>query len=356
MRTHATVYLIAFLVGSLPGSLPATAGLAPAPDAFLDQPIPVKALKINPDNSTWLQFNTYAEQVAKIKETVPKPIILPDGVVDFVTSIDKGYFTTCGFGMMFGSITNVPTNRNFLNAACPRLEMAWSYNSTRNAIVLDFPWRRDDSRSSAELLDVLEHTAVLQADESSSSGTYSAGLNQRYFWEHHQLDPDDKWRIAFDALLSKPENATSAWKVRLADDLRRDYGLPTLVANLLTGRMQDEHDTEHILIVNSQPEFSNPGPVGSISYYIFDTKGKFEQGGLCSIGYRCMDASVWLDPAGRQLTLRVFNNGSYQIDEKFALTKKGLIIGDVLDNGGSPMTGYQLMGTCYGLPLAHVPN
>jgi hypothetical protein len=69
-----------------------------------------------------------------------------------------------------------------------------------------------------------------------------------------------------------------------------------------------------------------------------------------------MDESVWLDPAGKQFTLRVFNNGSYQIDEKFALTKKGLVVGDIIDNTGTPMTGYRLVGTCYGLPLVHVPN
>jgi len=61
-------------------------------------------------------------------------------------------------------------------------------------------------------------------------------------------------------------------------------GFPLLVTNLLTGKMKDEHGTEHVLIVNSQPEMMNPGPVGSISYYVFDFQGKFEQGGLCSIG------------------------------------------------------------------------
>ncbi len=352
MRIQAAFYLVAFLVIS-----PTRADLAPAPDAFLDHAIPSTALRTNPNNSTSLQFKTYGEQLAKLKATIPKPITLPDGVLDFVTGIDKGYFCTCEFGMIFvGVLKELPTNRNFLDAACPRLEMAWSYDPTRDAIVLDFPWRRDDSRTSAELVDVLEHTAVLSTEEVFASGAFKAEPIQRYFWDHHQLDPNDKWRIAFDALLSKPENVSSAWKVRLSDDLRRDFGIPSLVENLLTAKMKDEHGTEHFLIVNSQPEILNPGPVGSISYYVFDLQGKFEQGGLCSIGYRCMDASVWLDRAGKQLILRVFNNGSYQLDEKFLLTGKGLIIGDVIDNTGTPMTGYRLVGTCYGLPLVHVSN
>jgi len=343
-------------------SVPVRAGQSPAPDAFLDQPIPSTSLSLNPNNSTWLQFKTYAEQVAKVRATLPKQVTLPDGVVDFVTSVDNGYFSTVGYGLIFVGIQkDLPTQRKFLDAACPRLEMAWSYDPSRDAIVLDFPWRRDDPRTSGQLLDALEHTGVLNSGDkpisrTATSATYAEKPNERYFWDHHKLAPDDKWRIAFDALLSKPENFASAWKVRLAEDLRRDFGFPMLIDNLFAAKMKDENGAAHVLIVNSQPELMNPGPVGSIGYYVFDLNGKFEQGGLCSIGYRCMDASVWLDSEGKQLTLRVFNNGSYQIDEKFALTKKGLIIGDVIDNKGIPMTGYRLMGTCYGLPLLHVPN
>src|SRR5580658_193667 len=119
MRIHAYPCLIAFLVFSLS----VRAAPSPAPDAFLDQPVPSTAFSINPNNSTW-HFKSYAEQVAKIRATIPKPIILPDDVVDFVNSVYKGDFVTVGFGMFFGIIKEVPTNRKFLDAACPRLEMA----------------------------------------------------------------------------------------------------------------------------------------------------------------------------------------------------------------------------------------
>jgi len=225
--------------------------------------------------------------------------------------------------------------------------MAWSYDPSRDAIVLDYPWRRDDPRTTQELVNLLLPGTPARA----VNGSKLTLGGQTYYVPVF----DDSWPVVFDALLSKPGNYSNAGKVRLADDLRREIGFPSPIENLLAAKMKDAEGHEHVLVVNSQPEFENPG-VGSISYYVFDLQGKFEQGGMCSIGYRCMNASVWLDPGGKQLTLRVFMNGSYQIDEHFALTRKGLVVGDVIDNTGSPMTGYRLVGTCYGLPLLHVPN
>jgi hypothetical protein len=335
MRICAYPCVIAFLVS---GGL-IHANQAQVPDAFLDQPIGV----------TQYMLTGYSEQLSQMQKIVSKPIIVPDGVVDFVTRINKGYFVT-STGIGAGPDASKDTKRGFLNMSCPRLGLAWNYDPARDAIVLDFPWRRDDSRTPQQLIDFLTHSRIPRAP------TEQLDPQAWYYMKYHWLAPDDSWRIAFDALLTKPENFPNVWKLRLGEDMRSTNFALMPVNNLLTSKMKDAEGAEHILIVNSQPEFSNPGPVGSISYYVFDLNGKFEQGGLCSIGYRCMDASVWLDPAGKQLTLRVFNNGSYQIDEKFALTTKGLIIGDVLDNGGSPMTGYRLMGTCYGLPLLHIPN
>jgi hypothetical protein len=290
----------------------------------------------------------YSDQLNTMRQAVSKPIIIPDGVIDFVTSVDKGYFPTGGWGMNFDSLKDEPTKRRFLDMACPRLGMTWSYSPSRDAILLDFPWRRDDPRTTQQLVNLLLPGAPARAVDGSK---VTLG-GQTYYVPVL----DDTWPNVFDALLSKSENFPNAWKVRLADDLRREIGFPTPVANLLTSKMKDADAAEHVLIVNSQREWINPGPAGSISYYVFDLQGKFEQGGMCSIGYRCMNASVWLDPGGKQLTLRVFMNGSYQIDEHFALTRKGLVVGDVIDNTGSPMTGYRLVGTCYGLPLLHVPN
>jgi hypothetical protein len=333
MRIHACFCLIPFLLLSRP----VRADLPPASDAFLDQPIGV----------TEYMLKGYSGQLSQMQKIVSKPIVVPNGVVDFVASVNKGYFvTTTGIGE--GPDASKETNRNFLNMACPSLGMAWNYNPSRDIIVLDFPWRRNDPRTTQQLLDLLlptGHPQAINGNEFTSGG-------QTY----RLIASNDSWPIIFDALLSKPGNFSNAWKVRLADDLRRASFFARPVEHLLTARMKDEQGAEHVLIVNSQPEFCNPGPVGSISYYVFDLHGKFEQGGLCSIGYRCMDASVWLDPSGKQLILRVFNNGSYRIDERFALTKNGLIIGDVIDNTGAPMTGSRLMGTCYGLPLLHVSN
>jgi hypothetical protein len=335
MRIHAASYLFAFLAS---GQL-IHANQAPAPDDFLDQPIGV----------TQYELKGYSEQLAQMEKIVSKPIIVPDGVVDFVTSINKGYFVT-STGIGAGPDASKDTKRGFLNMSCPRLGLAWNYDPSRDAIVLDFPWRRDDLRTKQQLIDCLTHSRIPQ------SLTKNLDPHIFYYLRYHKLAPDDTWRIAFDALLTKPDNFPNVWKLRLGEDMRSTNFALMPANNMLSSKMKDAAGAEHVLVVNSQPEFSNPGPVGSISYYVFDLQGKFEQGGLCSIGYRCMDASVWLDAAGKQLTLRVFNNGSYQIDEKFTLTKKGLIVGDVLDNGGTPMTGYRLMGTCYGLPLLHVPN
>ena len=77
-------------------------------------------------------------------------------------------------------------------------------------------------------------------------------------------------------------------------------------------------------------------PEGTFAFYIFDLKGRFEFGGLNTIGYRCFDDSAWIDADGRHIDFRTNNNGRLRRDSIFAIEKGRLVRKDFLQNGAPP--------------------
>jgi hypothetical protein len=203
------------------------------------------------------------------------------------------------------------------------LDLLWAFVPSRNAIVTQFKWVQDDPRTAAELVRILTTTPP-----PPDPITFERKKNP--------------WQVAFDALLSKPENFPHVWPLRYVADDRTFFHIPS-VTNLVARTITDAEGVGHILIVNDHPEFENPGPPGSMSYYLFNKDGHFESGGVWTVGYRCFADSAWLDADGRRLWVRVYNNGSQRRDSIFTVEKGQLVRKEFLIEGVPP-TDWQLHG------------
>jgi hypothetical protein len=318
---------------------------------FLDQPVPLELIPQHPhpdmpgiDFSHIPVFNSFADRLTNLQIVAQRTILYPDGFVDFIQSEDSKENWDKGLVLFSSERNGYPvgnTVRDYLTASLDALTLTWKYDSSRNAITTDFKWRRDDPRTSAQLMDVLSHTPssaikplYLQWIDSYFRATGAPAQtawidpHQAYFWDHHKLDPDDAWRIAFDALLSKPENFPQVWKLRFIDDVRSCGVLsPSCVDNILAKPMRDDKGREHFLVINVQNT--------SFVYYLFDETGKFERGGLLSgnQGFGDMASGgndvAWLDVGKTNLSLRSkqrLPNGSYELEATFILKEHGLVL------------------------------
>jgi hypothetical protein len=294
-----------------------------APDAFLDQPLPARLLPpydhppagIKP--SRIAEFHSYVALAKAIEAASPKPVLFPPGWLTFVSAREKELDWKSGndFFLHVNGLWLLPpaTIRGYLHNLFGYADLTWRYDPQRDAIVTDFAWRTDDSRSNSDLLKVLVATKPAP-------------------FESIRTMPEP-WTRAFDALLNKPENYPRVWPLRFCADDRSFGFLSNRIDKMAAGTIRDSTGTEHVLLVNDQREIANPGPPGSFSYYLFTHDGRFESGGICTIGYRCFADSAWMDPDGRHLTVRVYNNGSQRRDSIF-----------VLQNGRLSRTDFQIEG------------
>ena len=207
--------------------------IASADDSFLQQPF----------KSYIFESKTYPDGVQELSRIIQKPVTIPDGVTDFVKEIN-GWNIGARIPIWdrIGRTNETPTMRDVLDQTSLSLGMGWTYDQANDRVVLDFSWRHNDPRTSTELVHVLQTAPASISQE-----------DRTYYWSHHALAPNDIWQIAFDALLSKPENSP-VWKVRFADDLKRDIPLPWPVINLLSAKIKDQAGSEHLIVINNQPE------------------------------------------------------------------------------------------------------
>jgi len=324
-------------------SLPLFAGETPA---FLEQPVPAALIRppANPDmkstpSQSFLQFDSFLDRMANLQAVARRPILYPAGFVNFIqtkdhkSDWDKGteFFLSERNGSPVGS-----TTRDDLTSSFRALDLTWKYDGLRDAIATDFCWRRDDSRSAAELTDVLLHTnpnipkpfylriidyfMYLRGAHGESAWI---DPHWRYYFNHHHLAPDDSWRIAFDALLSKPKNFPRAWTLRFAEDARINF-TSSFVENFLAKEMPDDKGRHHIVVLNAQYAMGNKSP-GSFSYYVFDQDGGFEMGGILNGVRGFSNASAWLDSGKNILTVQSQGNVPNLSQTTYVLTDHGLL-------------------------------
>ena len=267
-----------------------------APDGFLDQPLPEDALPVwsPPDwripeiYGDCVQFKTFRDRLAALKKRMPRSLIFPSGLFEFVTEIDdridprNTIFSPfqnerSGFGLGLR-----PSYRSFLNDSCKMLGMDCHYDPKRNVLVADFSWHRNDGHSSRELLQILTTTQPQPTDD--------------YGWRRNNGLPlysaaTDPWRLALDALLSKPENYGRAWKLRFLDDTKGAILDPTPGVIKWNGWVHDENGQRRFIVIKYHPIFMMPGPTASFACYVFDSRGRLTDGALLSDRYEGMEAA-----------------------------------------------------------------
>lgn len=310
-------------------------------DAFLDRTLPASLLPPYDDPPVGIEasripdFHSYGALAKAIEAASPKPVMFPPRWIAFVSAHEKETDWNSGHdfflhGDVIASIFPPTTIRAYLHNLFGRAGLTWKYDPQRDAIVADFPWRTDDSRSGRDLL------KFVVATKPTPVGGF-----------HARLDP---WTQAFNALLNKPGNYSRSWQLRFcADD--RTFVSAGRIRKLAAGPIRDSAGTEHVLLVNDQPEFANPGPPGSFSYYLFTHDGRFEGGGVFTIGYRCFDDAAWLESNHARLHVCTYFNGIQSQESVFELNHDRLERTDILINdwpaASREIDTFQLGGTLF---------
>lgn len=253
------------------------------PDMFLDTTVPEL-----PRTVSWL------DNLHQMEQVTGKHLVTPQGMMDFLSVHPTPWlsFPKSGEG----------TIRGYLDQSAKFMGMRWSYDAKKDAIVLDFNWRREAPGSDA---DILQH---LVSDDRATR------------------------EYAFNVLLSKPENYAAGWKVRVMGDSTESMGFPlsAKLYNIYAGRITDENGQPCLLVVNLHPPMMIPG-VFYVSYYLFDEQGKFQDGGVYDAG------SVWGNGGKMQWneeTKRLVHTvGGYQLE--FAVENSRLVLKAARENGNA---------------------
>ena len=248
-------------------------------DAFFDHPLPdgvpseTRTAPVYIEDPSHRQvvvlgYTTFWSGVQLLGALAGKPVRLPATLAEWPDEL-----TEHGFGREVGAKVGAPT-RTFFDALCQNLNLSWSYDATADAIDLRPAWRRDDPRSGKELV------AVLLGSRPADPGTLTW---EPAPWPSLGRPVRDPWRLAFDALLSRPENFALAGALRLCHD---QHGLPEhpVVDNLCAAQLIGTDGRVRVLVLNDQPKMMvRTGIAGEVAYYLFDEGGRFLRGGVYSI-------------------------------------------------------------------------
>jgi hypothetical protein len=307
-------------------------------DGFLDQPLPVGLpLATEWDNGpdgkslgvkySVLRMGSVEQEVQLLSSLVGKRIALPAYIAaELKTDNDpgqKGYW----------GLEKNQEVRPIFNRVCFSLGMVWRYEPLRDDIALDMKWRRDDPRTREKLVGILNQTAPVDWDKLPWGSANILG------GKDHALDP---WRVAFDSLLSKPENISTAGQVRIFHDRHVELMPgPFPVMNLLSKKMRDVSGRAETLVLNTQIQMSNKQSPSRVAYYLFDQDGKFIKGGVYAMGEDAEGMIVKAKADSDNAVTIDIGCGSFAMNPyhaHFALVNGDLILQGATDSKGSVLS------------------
>jgi len=257
-----TLTLVLFVHG-----LMLTPAVAVEPVVILEKPFP--------DDDKWkelVSLRSFAKSAKVLEELAGKKVILPEGIDEWPNQHSEK-----NWGLQSGVGRNNLTVKQTFEYICLFMGVTWKFDAERDVIVLTPQWKRDTMCSGKELITtLLERKPVdwmkLEAGEKNGVGGRDKAL--------------DDWRIAFDALISKPENYAKAGSVRLFNDTHTAGGAMSFLEYALAETLTDDAGRQRILVLNwLSPRTSKSGP-GNFAYYLFDPEGKWIKGGVYSVDYR----------------------------------------------------------------------
>lgn len=218
--------------------------------------------------SPMIKVPSFWQGVQVLGQLSGKKVLLPKGIGEWPE--EKSERNWEGMALGFAPKASV---RDTFERLCMSLRMSWHFDVTDDAILLEPQWKRDDPRPAKDLMTELVAMRPVPWTQLPFSQTPNRVGG-------HDLELDS-WRLAFDGLLSKPENFSSAGTLRVYHDTHGHTGLSNLpVINLLAAKMVDAGGVPEIVVLNSQERMTNKDNPGDLAYYIFDEGGRFLAGGV----------------------------------------------------------------------------
>ncbi len=253
-------------------------GAAPS-DAFLDQSIPSPS-----ENTSFV----YLEQLESIAPVVGKKVIFPPGLVDYLSKEELTMSCRFGGGPDKDGRTTI---REYLDQRHGVVGLAWRYDAFQDAVIFDFDWHHRPAPSVPirSLVELVGNTSPVPWGE-------------RAPYPKNRPDP---WETSFDALLSQPENFSHAWKTRLQDACSEAFaGLFNFwPERVCAGLLKDASGNEHLLVLHRQESILSGGPPPSMTYYLLDRNGKWEDGGTFGCGKYAAMSDIHFDLPNNRITI-----------------------------------------------------
>jgi len=255
-------------------------GSGPAPsDAFLDQ-----SISFPPENESFV----YLEQLESIAPVVGKKVIFPPGLLDYL-SREK-----LRMAWRLGSSPNKDgriTVREYLDQRRGVVGLNWKYDAVQDAVIFDFDWHHEPA-SSVAIRPLVELVGNTSAVPWRQRATYPKSI-------------PDPWETSFNALLSQPENFSHAWKTRLQDACSGAYmGFFNFWPEGVCARLlKDGSGNEHLLVLHRRESIMSGGPPPSMTYYLLDGNGKWEDGGVFGCGEYAAMSDIHFDPPNNRITI-----------------------------------------------------
>ena len=306
-------------------------------DAFLDRPFPAD-LKLDtfsappadgkgPNiNYPGLKLTSFQSGVEALGKLSGKKVVLPDGIQKWLKEHSDE-----NWGMSFGVAKNQSV-RELFERLCLTLGVVWRYDPQQDAIILNFNRYQNDPRSAKELV------AIVAGQKPPPWEQLKMETNPNGVGGHGKAL--DEWRIAFDSLLSKPENFLTAGTVRIYHENHIGEMMHFPVINLLTGTMRDQNGRDVILVINGPIQMSNKDSPGDIAYYLFSEEGRFIRGGVYSMGDRYVGCVVSAKADDAQRVTIDVGWGSFAMNPThvhFKIADDDLVLSGSTDDKGKEM-------------------
>jgi len=330
-RKHLVVLALAFL--AIFGS--AFAGDSPAP--FLDRPLPTEVLARlhpvsapDPDHpgksvaSPMIAVPSFAAAIDLLQKLSGKKVVLDK---DLGTWPGAEQEQVWGVSMGFAKDEKV---RDLFERICQFAGLTWKYDPASETLFASPEWKREDPRGAQELIRLIEQKPPMRSEQLGTAA------EPNRVGGHSPLL--DGWRIAFDALLSKPGNYASAGTLRVYHDTHGHVYFGAFpVQNDFAGTIRDARGGQAIVVLNEQESMSNKDSAGDLAYYLFDENGQFLAGGVYAVADGAESGIVKVSSEDHRSIDVDVGYGSFKLNPDHL--HLGLVDGDLVLLGSTDHTG-----------------
>ena len=174
--------------------------------------------------------------------------------------------------------------KDLFNLVCADLGLTWKLRPSDQTVLIDFPWRASDSRSAADLFQVV----------------WKPG-------HENEFSKSEEWWRALDGLLSKEENVALSSRVRQRALLESMFRMlpnrilePPLQTLIEASVVSTSGARYKCLFILRALEMS-PGH-GWMSYYCFDDRGTLKIADVMDTGHRQDIDHLVVNPRGKDGT------------------------------------------------------